>query len=328
MQVDDIKLLHPYLQQLGYSIPENEINNTLYGTGTAEAVAAFQTKSGLQPTGEVDAATAKAINIAVAALQPDTEPKPDPDKQPNGSLVRGYVRQVDGAPVIGTIVRAYDKDLPSLQRDTPLGELLGETTTDPDGAYAIPYTAEQFSRAEKDSADLVVRAFHGSGGAIAESAVLFNAPPEAQVDLVTKSDGMGLSEYRRFLITVAPLINNIPVADLTTEDVDFLTGETGLDRQFLSFLVIAHRHATTAESAVDAAVFYGLMRAALPVELLLLLAQGPEVQRDALKRAVAENIIPAYVTNNLEVILAQLKALRVRFALQPPGQEQPAPLGV
>ena len=73
-------------------------------------------------------------------------------------------------------MRAYDKDLPSLQRETPLGEPLGEVATGVDGAYVIPYTVEQFRRAEKDSADLVVRAFDGAGEVIAEiSSVVQNS---------------------------------------------------------------------------------------------------------------------------------------------------------
>jgi len=70
MQGTNVKLLHVYLRQLAYSIPEKKVNNALYGKDTAEAVAAFQSQRGLQPTGEVDTAATKAINIAIATLEP------------------------------------------------------------------------------------------------------------------------------------------------------------------------------------------------------------------------------------------------------------------
>src|SRR3712207_9463634 len=61
------------------------------------------------------------------------------------------VRGADGALLLGTNVRAFDVDL---RRE----EQLGEKTTDEAGRYEIRYRREQFRRAEKESADLLVRA--------------------------------------------------------------------------------------------------------------------------------------------------------------------------
>src|SRR5262245_16272907 len=145
---DEVKLLHAYLQQLGFQIDPAEQKAERYGKSTADAVAQFQTKQGLKPTGEVDAATANAINAAIEQPQADPKsPASKTDPQPPTFTVSGHVRTSDGKPLPGVTIRAYDADLPSLGQDEPLG---APATTDQDGFYQITYSAEQFSRAEQD----------------------------------------------------------------------------------------------------------------------------------------------------------------------------------
>jgi hypothetical protein len=325
-QGDEVKLLHVYLQQLGFPIDPKERDAAQYGKNTVRAVSEFQTKRGLQPTGAVDAATAEAINAVVEQLQPTPEPQPiaapKPEPKAPTLTVEGHVRSADGSPLSGITVRAFDADLPSLGQDQPLGQ---PVATDDGGFYRISYTADQFSRAEKDTADLRVHAFDGKGSEIARSAVLFNAPAEATVDLVVAGDGKALSEYERLLATVTPLLGKIAIADLTDQDQAFLTGETGFNALFIANFVTAYQHARL--TGLDAAEFYGLMREGLPTELTALLAQRQDVQRETLKRAIADNIIPAELGAKLDQIAANLTALRAKFSLQLPGQAAPSALG-
>jgi hypothetical protein len=83
-------------------------------------------------------------------------------------LVRGHVRKADGSPLIRAIVRAFDKDLRHDER-------LGEEVTDGSGRFEIAYTAEQFSKAEKKRADLIVRVFDQEDQELIASDILFNA---------------------------------------------------------------------------------------------------------------------------------------------------------
>src|SRR5262245_52428695 len=53
-----------------------------------------------------------------------------------------------GMPVVGITVIAFDLDVRGMQ-------LLNRATTDTDGNYSITYGADGFTRADKDSADLV-----------------------------------------------------------------------------------------------------------------------------------------------------------------------------
>ncbi len=73
-------------------------------------------------------------------------------------IVRGKVsRSGEVFDLSGYIIRAFDKDLRAEQ-------FLGEAVTDTNGEYQISYAAEQFRRAEKHTADLIVRIFDQTGG--------------------------------------------------------------------------------------------------------------------------------------------------------------------
>ena len=65
---DDVALLHHELAIMGVAVPDAERRETLFGQGTHEAVVQFQKQHCLEPTGVVDAETARAINAAVNAL--------------------------------------------------------------------------------------------------------------------------------------------------------------------------------------------------------------------------------------------------------------------
>src|SRR5262249_16102356 len=93
--------------------------------------------------------------------------------QPEWFIVRGRIRRPDGSPHPAVTVKAFDKYLRSER-------LLGQDSRNP---YEISYTAAQFRRTEKGSADLVVRVFSQDGTQLAESEIVFNAPAETRIDL-------------------------------------------------------------------------------------------------------------------------------------------------
>ena len=156
LQGADVVLLQTELGQLGYQIPSLEVTGQRFGTNTQTAVQDFQRKRGLPANGVVDSVTAKAINAAVAAVMPPR------------FIVTGHVRHQDGTALSGVTVRAFDKDL--------LGEeQLAEVTTDANGFYQFNFTSESFRRAEKRTADLIVKAYSPEGLEIVTSPVIFNA---------------------------------------------------------------------------------------------------------------------------------------------------------
>jgi hypothetical protein len=246
------------------------------------------------------------------------EPKVETQQQPPAKpfVVKGRVTHADGKPLFNATVRAFDRDLRT-------EEPLGDTTTDGTGHYEIRYSADQFQRHEKASADLVVRAFsRDANEPLATSPILFNAGPEATVDLVLGNEAYrGPSEYEQLVAELTPLLQDIAFAVLTEDgvhqDVSFLSGETGQDPLRITFLILAHR--LRERTKLPAEIFYGMFRQGLPTQLPALLAQSPAVQRRAIVRSAEENIIPFSFAEQADAILESFRALRVQLAMEATG---------
>src|SRR5437879_3392810 len=65
---EDVRLLHTALVQLGLPVPQPEQEHGAFLQGTYQAVVRFQKEHELDPTGVVNAETARAIHSAVSAL--------------------------------------------------------------------------------------------------------------------------------------------------------------------------------------------------------------------------------------------------------------------
>ncbi|MGH6636409.1 MAG: hypothetical protein ACRED0_09860 [Gammaproteobacteria bacterium] len=328
-QGEDVALLHRELIHLGFQIPRDEIERLLFGPGTRKIVLEFQSRYPNEhlARGVVDQRTAELINAEVDASQPRF-------------IVQGQIRQQDGNVVPGAPVRALDIDLRN-------EELLGEAVADQDGRYKITYSAKRFQRAEKRSADLKVRVFSPEillpigpppqPVLLAESPVIFNANEVETVDLIVSVNAPGLpSEVDQIIRELTPLLENVrpegipdpefidKIADLKADEIDFLTGETGIERQKLAFFVTAatlQKWSHTQDSNIPTAIFYGLAREGLPLDLPALYREGPQRQRPALQQAIDDNIIPAPDRQSLDQVLENLQRLLVRHVLQ----TKPAP---
>ncbi|MDL2122821.1 MAG: peptidoglycan-binding protein [Deltaproteobacteria bacterium] len=298
MKGNDVKFLHSELKLLEYTLPSSETEEAFFGEETRKAVLAFQKQHGLQETGIVDGRTAQQINAAVEA------------RQAKEFVVQGQIFQPDGqTPARDVIVKAYDMDLRTEQ-------LLGEELIDNEkGFYRIEYTADQFTRAEKQSADLKVRVFSVEGFELAASDILFNAPVQAKMDLVLKKPELPskLSEYEKLLVELAPVLQDVKLVELTEEDITFLVKETGIEQKLIEFLVQSAQLSNETDLATE--VFYGFARQNLPPDLESLLNQTPEVLREALKAAVKEKIIPSSLLERLEDIMTRIEQLRFEYGV-------------
>lgn len=209
-----------------------EQTDQFYGDFTRDTVTAFQSERHLKVNGSVDKATADALNRLIDELTSE-------DHIDSLFTVQGTVRKHGGTPVIGVTVTAFDRDL---RNEQPLGKIL----TDRNGFYRIEYFRHQFVRAEKDSADLVVKILSHEGTVLFTSPILFNAPPVATVDLRLPA---GLFEpatlFESIRMTLLPLLEGVKVQELEEneqhQDLTFLSGETGIDRPTLARFALAHR---------------------------------------------------------------------------------------
>src|SRR6185312_12346898 len=143
-------------------------------------------------------------------------------------VVRGTVEDSDGVPAAGVLVRAFDRDLRK-------ENALGSTVADALGRYEIPYESSQFARAERGTADLIVRVFadEPSESPIAESELRVNAGEDATIDITIAPHA--LSEWERMTNAVLPLLEGqgkdsgaLPPWELNESDIAFIAEETGL----------------------------------------------------------------------------------------------------
>lgn len=228
----------------------------------------------------------------------------------------GLINNETGGPAMGATVRAFDKDLRHEQ-------FLGEVVTETSGRYVITYTANQFRRAEKKTADLIVRAFDADGNLRAESAIHFNARDEETIDLtfapIPTVERPRLSELEELQAAIEPIREGIPYRNFSDADLTHLTEETiragapaVTDRrtisQQLEFLRLADQFRE--QTALLLAAFYGWFRQSQPRVLEELLDQPIDALRHALETAIRERIIPD-IRREIPGIMERLRELRL-----------------
>jgi hypothetical protein len=288
-----------------------EQTESSYGDATRRLVQIVQLQQGIgnNLAGAVDKTTAAVLNQLLQKQGAFDDGTP--------LSVRGQVTMPAGAAAAGYTVRAFDRDL---RREQQLG---ADAVTDTDGHYEIGYSAAQFAAADGGSgADLVVRVFASAGQRgrmLAESATMFNAPPDAEVNLQLLDAAAQPSEYERHVDAIVPRLAGqaddgtaLPLGALEDADVSFLAADTGIDRQHIAWLATAFAYsartappdramgAAQAEGRVPAALFYGWFRKGLPADWENLTGQSTGALRAAALAAIQDNIIPATLAGAVE----------------------------
>ncbi len=115
--------------------------------------------------------------------------------------------------------------------------------------------------------------------------------------------------------TIAPIVGQVPPADLTADDIQYLSGETGLQASQLGHYTTAAQSAAKTQVAPE--IFYGFARQRLPTSLNRLLATDQTVQRQVLQAAAAQNVIPPSVAGQIEGAVATLKQTAISETLTP-----------
>ncbi|MEP7089188.1 MAG: hypothetical protein ABI776_03690, partial [Nocardioidaceae bacterium] len=249
-------------------------------------------------------------------------------------VIRGAVTTTAGQPLRNGLVRAFDQDLPSRRAAEVL---LGEDSTDAEGRFEISYGRDQFSRAERLSADLVLRVFVGNteqrvrrlvidNVEVERGGTFFNAPEQCEAEIeVDAADERDSSEYERVRAEIDPVLDGVPLETITAEDLVFLAGETGLERAWLDAVARAARAALERDVAIEAT--YGLARSDLRLDRPELAASGEAALVEALTAAVARRIIPdsfaARITHTVHRIVAgtaPARSFTVRLVEQGTGE--------
>ena len=217
-------------------------------------------------------------------------------------VVRGLTLDQGGSPVAGVIVAAFDRDLRNEQT-------LGQVIVGDDGRFEIRYSAEQFRNPEKSNADLVVKAAAEDGSLLVSSAVLFNAPQIAEVNLTIPGEKLSpLSEFEKIEREVEPHLEGLAVVKLEEneifQDVSFLAGETGIPAERIFRFALASR--LLAASDIEAEFWYALLTTpfyqtadtqSVGERLSVVLAALPSLDAEAVRKALTiafnQNLIPS-----------------------------------
>lgn len=302
MQGNEIKLLHVYLQQLGYSIPQKETNSALYGKGTAEAVAAFQTKSGLQPTGEVDAPTAKALNSSVVFI------------------IKGKVASRSRAGVVGLRVEILDKNV---GEDVPLAKAL----TDDSGNYQASFTGDGFLQQGKTLLDLQARVVSGEV-LLGASEVRYNASTDETLNILLSDDKSATlpAEYESLTGDLTKhykgRFGELQEAN-GRQDITYLANKTGWDARAVALAALADQFSARTQAKqgaeIESAFFYALFRAGLPANQNALYQTDAKTAAALWKQGIAQGVIPAALGERIPQATENFQRLAAEHALDQPA---------
>lgn len=304
---EEVAALHKKLAKLGFKVPSDERKKKYFGKATREAVSEFQKKYNMKITGIVDEKTAELMAVKAKRPPPSHNDRPDQpaaSTPPHTLLIMGQIKGPKPTDAAHLTVKASDMDLRTEDE-------LGVTKSSKKGTYQIHYTREDFTRAEKKSADLRVRAYSPEGIKLAESNILFNAPDVAKIDLnFSDSHPQLISEYETMIAVLTPLLNGIAIADLNPVDVLFLSGETEIGAEIIGVLPASARLSQQTDIATE--FFYGLGRRGLLLDDLDALLDKANIELiDAIKAAVKNSTIPASIEDRLDEIMQRIEQLRL-----------------
>ena len=223
--------LHQALALFELTIADAEKTAQRFGASTRTAVMTFQSASNLPASGEVDEATAKAINEALAN-RGALDPAPGDGTNPAGRRVTGTVLHADGSPISRLLVQAFHRRVGG---ELPLGV---EAATNDRGEYAIAYQVPPGI----SKIDLFVRAHDDKQAVVAVSSIVIGAGENATLDLtVTNARFRGPSEFETVTDALRPHLVDANVETVDANDVALLVHNTKVAREPVTAWVASKR---------------------------------------------------------------------------------------
>ena len=320
----------------GHALAEREFNTGAYGATTREAVKAFQLAWRLSPTGEIDSATARALNVVVSRANPGAIAAFE-----GAYRVRGSLRDVGWKGKGRATVQVFEKGLRGL---VPLGE----RTSFANGFFDIGYEAPRTPAGKaKNRLHILVRITPPAGPRVER--VYHNV---GRIHWANFTDGD--QAYRgdsRFTILdrglTASLDRGVTLETIEesgdTRDVTYLSANTGAVPDDVMKVSLAYRIASNnGGAALTPEVFYAFLSQNYPPELPSDLQPDTPaewrpwmdavtedaavgialLERDSQERilddALEANLVSREVLLNKDAILAEFDALRRDFVLEKP----------
>ncbi len=326
----DVPTLQRTLAFLGHAPTQAELKAATFGASTRKAVIAFQAANGLPQTGAADGATLRTINDQIRAATPGPE---------HANRIRGTVRDTAWAGRGGVTVEIATDPVTG----TPV--VLGTRTTLANGFYDLPYAVPTDPASGQPITPLALRVrFTEPGGATIGVKRLVDPTPIAWVNFTQGSfpyQGASLHETELDAVRAAGVGDvTTLVEDTDRHDVTRVAQLAGMTQDDVMRLVLAARAAPQLGGQLDATVCFAFLAQSLPTSLpddLLaqthewtlidqltdLAASGiaatePELATTTLDAALAQNLVPVSLAARRDAVLAELAAVRRRFALDRP----------
>lgn len=298
---DAVRVLQAKLAQVGFTLPQNEIDEVILGVGTRDALLQLQEQYNLARTGVFDDATRNALKVAESGVD-----------HPN--RIEGRIFLDNGLPADKVALRIINKGFGENVTE------LGVVQTDAQGFYALPYIANGAID------NLEVHAIKPDEPPIKLLQPKANVGRNEVINLVAPSTLQPLdAEYLRLKNDLTPhVVEMTKLAgakeNAERQDLSVLNRATGWDARVIALAATAERLHVDDEVQIPQEALYGLLRAGLPSDKLLLAQVGEDVAEQALKKVRDADIIGlsdqeiAQVKQQFETF-----ANKVRLAIPAPG---------
>jgi hypothetical protein len=209
---------------MGYHPASPDVTNSLFGITTRKTVVEFQTAHSLTPAGIVDEATAVLLFQEAACREP-------------WRYVFGLIHHPNGTLGSALDVRVFAR---SLRREI----LLAQTCSDEAGYYHCDYLLDEPDQGRQVSADILVRVSRDDEILYDPTTndIVYQAAELTILNInLTRGDTGLLDVYTSIVNSVSSILKDqgIELAELTLDDITFLTNDTGLDPVKLTQTVVA-----------------------------------------------------------------------------------------
>lgn len=300
--------LHQQLTHAGFLLPREEMENSVFGVGTRDALIRLQEQRDLIPTGTLDAGTRSALAVAV-------------DISRNGNRLEGRVLLDNGLPAVGLHLRAVNRGFGGSENE------IGTFETDAQGFYALSY--------QPDAAvnNLEIHAAGPGESTVKLSEAKAHIGRREVLNLVAPAAVVSPeAEYRRLSSDLARHIGEMTALgtaqeDGSRDDLATLHRETGWDARALAMAASAAQLRTRVGGAeLSQEGLYGLLRAGLPSDELLLAQTDPDVVSTALKTARDAGIV-ALTDDEIGTFTGAFPDFATRTLLSRPAPGAPSTYG-
>jgi hypothetical protein len=268
-----------------------------YGAATSRLVKAFQADRQLTRTGDVDEPTAEALNELLREMGLLDAHNGDHES------IEGTIFFERGRPAENLRLRLYHRTFGGTVN------LLSETLTDEGGQYAFSFDVR-----DSRPVSFEVRAVKPDGQEVPLSRPLNDLTAETRetLNLLAPSSLQSLeAEYRRLSADLTRHVADMrklkdAKEDAQQQDLSVLNRATGWDARLIALACVTERLAADPDVGLPSEAIYGLLRAGLPSDKLLLAQIEPDVVAMALEKVRDAGIV--------EINDACISAYKSKFA--------------